>query len=105
MNSDSPDRTPGTGDSDVEEREVARLVRRYIDPNETVSDDELRTRLQEYVHGTVVDIEYDGVDLVVTVERTSDEDGSRVRDAYSVSEAPNLDGEPTLEWTYLGPGD
>ncbi|MFB6152250.1 MAG: hypothetical protein ABEJ40_10625 [Haloarculaceae archaeon] len=106
MTSDSSDDpSPSEAGGNVDESAVARLVGRYSGPGEAVSEDDLRDALERTVRGTVATLEPAAVGLTVVVERPSSDGDDVVRDAYAVRRVTGLDGDPALDWTYLGPAD
>lgn len=102
----SSDPTDGGGPIRPDDGTVlARIVGRYFDPTESVTGEDLRDGLREAVPGTLVSVEPEDVGVVVVVERASSETDAPTRHSYMLEHATGMDGEPTLEWTYLGPAD
>lgn len=103
MNPDAPDDAgPAYSDGESDAHEVALLLGRYLDPTESVPDDELRDALDGLVQGTILDVTPGDAGVTVAVERAA-ENGDVVRETYAVRQETGLDDAPTLDWSYLGP--
>lgn len=99
---DSPDESDR---SDGSSRELARVVQQHFRSPASVSEDELREALQTAVEGTVVGLTPGDTEITVVVEQSPSEAGEAARDAYVVRRSTDVDGEPTVEWSYLGPAN
>lgn len=103
----NPSNGPSTDEGEGEDTEIkpAQVVEQYFDPSATVSEDELRDHLQQEVQGTIVDLETGGVGMTVIVERKPEDGDHPVRESYDVRRVTDFDGNPSLDWNYLGPVD
>lgn len=103
MTTETPDDSPDVRAApDVTESELARLVGRHVAGDDSVSEDELRSQLQQATHGTVVALNAGEHEFTVLVERGSGPTGEPVREWYAIRRMTGLEGEPP-HWSYLGP--
>lgn len=104
MATDPADDPRGDGSPvEVDEREIARCLERFLSRDESLSAGALRALLQEALAGTIVAFEPTGPEITLVVEWSPARGDGRVRDLYTVRPVPGLEGGPGLRLTYLGP--